>query len=64
MTKKHHFAPGAVTHYKARNAKHLARWAVRVVVILLSLALLSGVLKGCIYAASHAPVQQTKKVTT
>lgn len=66
LAPQHPFAPGELDgpHYKQRNCKHLVRWLIKSMVIILSLALLSGVVRGCIYAATHTSEQQTKKVST
>ncbi len=65
---KFYFAPNTVqrykTPYKLRNAKHLARWMVHTIIIFLSLALLSGVVRGCISSSAPAALKAEKKVTT
>lgn len=55
MSPHHYFAPGAIDAYrspKVRNARHLARWLVRVIVWLFVLSFASGLVRGCIVASA------------
>ena len=58
------FSPGTIEGYKKRNAGHLVKWVVRVVVFLLALAFFSGVARGCAYEPAYVSPNQEKKVTT
>lgn len=59
---KNYFAPGAVSHYKARNAKHLVRWMLKCVVFVVCMSILAGAVRGC--TQPQKPTAQQKKVTT
>jgi hypothetical protein len=41
MTRRHHFAPGAIEHHKRRHMRSLARWFGRVLGLLFMAALLA-----------------------
>lgn len=64
MPNKYYLAPGTVTGYKARNAKHLAKWGWRVVAVLLVMCFVSGAVRGCIASPTTDTPKQHKQVTT
>lgn len=65
---KFFLAPGTVEHYKTpyklRNVKYLARWMCRAVLIILLLAFISGVVRGCMLSPQPAAKKTTQKVMT